>query len=199
MCLVVCAASERAGPDEDRPPEAYVDPVDQQIARTGKGISGRPFPCEREKLADGIRYIEGVALDACVRMSPSQTFRGLWRNEFEGSRFCPAPAQECTFHTNGDKIWLTFPKDLRPYNIEASGGLYELEFVGRQTMHRGFSGHLGVSDHEIIVDRLISMRELQPPPPPPTKAEMEAEWKRCEAAGNCISLEKLEEMQKRKN
>ncbi len=50
---------------------------------------------------------------------------------------------------------------------------------------------MGGSNHEVIVDRLIALKELQPPPPPPTKEEMEAWEKECEAAPNCLTNKEL--------
>lgn len=199
ICVVACAGSAQAGLDDELPPEAYLDPIDQLIARTGEGLPGRPFPCAREVTDGEVEYIESIPTDRCVRMLPAQRWRGLWRNEFEGSRLCPAPAHECSFHTSGDRVWLGFAKKPLDDKTETYGGLYEVEFIGRRTMYKGPYGHMGVSDHEVIADHLISMRLVEPPPPPPTQAEMEAEWKRCEAAGNCISWDEVRELQKRKD
>src|SRR5258705_4520017 len=40
-------------------------------------------------------------------MRPRQRWRGLWRNVFEDSRFCPEPARTCDHNTPGDRIWLS--------------------------------------------------------------------------------------------
>lgn len=194
--LIGCCTSAEAALGDRLPPEAYLDAVDRQIARTGEGVPGRPFPCSRETTEGGYKFIETIPTDQCVRMLPPQRLRGLWRNEFEGSRFCPAPAQECSFDTPGDRIWLNFAADLPEVRIHPVGGLYEIEFTGRRTVYKGPYGHLGVSDHEVIVDGVVAMRMVEPPPPPPTEAEMDAAWKKCEAAGNCISIERLDELQK---
>jgi hypothetical protein len=39
----------------------------------------------------------------------------------------------------------------------------------------------------MIVDRVISVRELEAPPPPPTKEQIEAWKKECEEAPNCFT------------
>lgn len=76
--------------------------------------------------------------------------------------------------------------------MQGRGGLYAVEFEGRLTAYRGTYGHFGMYDHEVIVDRLISIRQVEPPPPELTEAELEEEWKRCEAAGMCIRAENIE-------
>lgn len=39
-------------------------------------------------------------------------------------------------------------------------GLYQIEFVGRQTAKRGSYGHLSAFDHEIVVDKVIDIRPV---------------------------------------
>jgi hypothetical protein len=137
------------------PPEAYVDPVDREIARTHVPAPGRPVPCGREEIQNGIRVIVGAPTETCVRMGPPRRWRGLWRNDFEGSQFCPAPATTCRFDSPGERIWLSERPDRRP-----DGKLYRVDFIGRKTMYRGAYGHMGASDHEIVMDRMISSREI---------------------------------------
>ena len=91
----VLTESARAGLNDRLPPEAYIDPVDQRIAKTGQGIKGRPFPCAREAKEQGISVVTTVDTDRCVRMLKEQRWQGLWRNDFEGSQFCAAPAVKC--------------------------------------------------------------------------------------------------------
>ena len=89
--------------------------------------------------------------------------KGLWRDDFEGSRFCPAPAKECTFESGGEKLWLDAEDKipgLEPRRV--FGALYAIEFVGRRMRPGRPYGHLGVFDGEISVDRLVSLRELEP-------------------------------------
>ena len=173
------------------PPAAYIDPTDQLIARTGKGMPGRPFPCARERKEQGISVVESVDTDKCVRMLPAHRWHGLWRNDFEGSRFCAAPAAACDYDTKGERVWLD-SRRLRGRWQE----LYAVDFVGRKTMFKGSYGHLGMSDHEIIVDRVISAKMVQAPPPPMTKAQLIEYWKRCEAAHTCIPSKEMRAMMK---
>jgi hypothetical protein len=174
------SAAAQGGPNDKLPPEAYRDPIDQRIAKTGKGIPGRPFPCAYEGKVDGVETTSESPTEICVKMLPQQRWSGLWRNDFEGSRFCPEPAKTCDQNMPGERIWLSETPG-RP-----EGGLYQVEFIGRRTMYKGSYGHMGLSDHEIIIDRLIALSEIEAPPPEPTKAEMIAYWKKCEAEKTCI-------------
>jgi len=61
-----------------------------------------------------------------------------------------------------------------------------MEFVGRRTMYKGSYGHMGMSDQELVVDHIISMKELEAPPPPPSKEDQIKYWKKCEAERTCI-------------
>ena len=111
-----------------------------------------------------------LACAACSQIKWPQTrMHGMWRNDFEGSQFCPAPARTCSYVWTGERtqpqIWLSFNGPMPPRFRDAKlGGLYEIEFLGRKTMFKGEYGHVGMSDHEIVVDRLISIREIEPPP-----------------------------------
>ena len=185
----VITSGALAGPSNLPPPAAYIDPTDQIIARTGKGVPGRPFPCAREKNEKGIAVIESMPIDKCFKMLPAQRWHGLWRNDFEGSQFCAAPAVVCDYNSQGDRVWLS-----ADYVRAQSGALYSIEFVGRKTMYKGPYGHLGMSDQEIIVDRVISIKMVQAPPPPMTKAQLIKEWRRCEAAGTCIPSKEMRAM-----
>lgn len=63
-------------------------------------------------------------------------------------------------------------------------------------MFLGSYGHMGMFDLGIIVDRMISMRELQPPRR--SKAEIEQQWRLCQALGACMAAEELEAMHNKK-
>ena len=95
--------------------------------------------------------------DECFEMTPARQWKGLWRREFENSRFCPSPAGSCSYQTAGDRIWLS-GKALT--SSASDEGLYEVEFVGRQTARKGSYGHLSAFDYEIIVDKIINLRPV---------------------------------------
>jgi len=191
VLTIVITRGAVAGPSNLLPPAAYIDPTDQLIVRTGEGVPGRPFPCAREKTEQGISVIERMPTDKCFRMLPAQRWRGLWRNNFEGSQFCAAPAVVCDYHSPGERVWLNADR-VRGRR----GALYSLQFVGRKTMYTGPYGHMGMSDQEIIVDRVISIKMVQAPPPPMTKAQLIQEWRRCKAAGTCMTSKEMRAMMK---
>lgn len=117
---------------------------------------------------DQLKYggIEAIpaATDACFEMEPARRWRGLWRYNFESSRFCPAPAQRCAHFDPGEFVWLT--EHARHPRLKL-GGLYVVEFVGRRTRQRGVYGHLGLAQREIIVDRFESIRQVEAQKAPP--------------------------------
>lgn len=164
----------------ETPPQAYLDKADRWMAETGRSLPGRPVPCAYTRIENGVEVTSSIDTDKCVHMAPPKRWSGLWRNQFEGSRFCPAPVRECAPDTPGVGIWLSWDKGPDP-----SGGLYRVEFIGRRTAYPGRYGHLGVAEHEMIVDRMLAISELEAPPPEPTKAEMVAYWQECEARPTC--------------
>jgi hypothetical protein len=150
------AAAGSAGPGDKLPLEAYRDPIDRQIAETGRGVPGRPFPCTYEETQNGVTAIVRQPTDICVKMSPPQRFRGLWRHPMEGSRFCPEPATTCFGDSPGEKIWLS-----RTPGAGGRGELYRVDFIGRKTMFTGPYGD-GFSDEEIVMDRAIRIELVEP-------------------------------------
>lgn len=95
----------------------------------------------------------------CFEMTPRQRWTGLWRAAFEGSQFCAdeagVPAKKCEYDEGRAAIWFEPGRDYAP-----DGTLYRVEFVGRRTVHPGVFGHMGVFQHEMIVDRMIAMKRV---------------------------------------
>lgn len=135
----------------------------------------------------------GVGIDPkyseeCKRMTDPRLWRGLWRNEFEGSQFCAEPATVCSFNSDRAQanVWLdssySWPAEFK--GKARLGELFKVEFIGRRTVHPGMHGHMGVFDHEIIVDRMLSM-ELISERSRPTKADVEAMKAQCRKTPKC--------------
>jgi hypothetical protein len=99
--------------------------------------------------------------EECFEKLPPAHWRGLWRNDPEISYFCPAPATKCPEGTERDRISIDFQSH-RP-NITSWNGLYQVDFIGRRTARGGFRAGYGARQ-DMIVDRLISMKEIEPPP-----------------------------------
>jgi len=147
-----------------QPLEAYIDPIDREIAATGKAVGDRIAPCtilKSQEYRDGVLHqeVEWLATEKCVKMDAPKRWRGLWRNEFEGSQFCPGTPDHCSYDDR-PRIWFShkgnFPGGMKP----SIGYIYEIEFVGRMTAYEGSYGHFGLFDHEIIADQIMSVRQL---------------------------------------
>lgn len=189
LALLLLGPISVGGCDDRGPPaSAYRSWKNQVIVAAGL----RSFVdlCAVKKETEYGNVYERLPLDECYKMDPPRRWKGLWRNDFEGSRFCEAPALECSYETAGDKTWLQYSfglTDKRPSELKVPyGGLYEVDLVGRRTAIKARYGHMGGSDHELIVDRMISVREVEPPPPPETPAEELARWRQCLAQKTCF-------------
>jgi hypothetical protein len=102
-------------------------------------------------------------VDQCFKMSAEQRLSGLWRNDFEGQLFCSAPAQKCDYGKLRETVWLDFGPGSQSKVSPGSGGVYAIEFDGRSALQKGMYGHMGMFDREVIVDRLISIRQVESP------------------------------------
>jgi hypothetical protein len=122
------------------------------------------YPGMTEACLKRIEYggIEAVPSEVqnCFRMTPPRRWNGLWRDDFEGQRFCPAPARECSYASRGDQVWISFKPGTRPRQGSATGKTFLIDFVGRRTLLPGHHGHMGVFAHEIVVDKLLSISRL---------------------------------------
>lgn len=172
-------------------------PLEESLIRDiRREYPGMTDACAAKVRAGGLKAWP-EELQECFAMTPLQRWKGLWRNDFEGMRFCPAPSRECSYETPGDIIWPTFPEGSRYAKSAGSGALYAIEFLGRRTVDRGRFGHMGMSDHEMIVDRVLAMKEVESPRPPPSEAELVAYWKECQAAKTCVPSDAMKERIKR--
>ncbi len=177
----------QAGPFDTPDPQVFAREEDQERARLmikpcadadiGRGCrrwNGRAFreaPCSYEIDA---RTRGSLPTDQCYKMETPRRYRGVWVDEFEGQRFIPegtSPPEwprtdpkspgwkEETERARLARIWLDSSRvrfDGRP---RRNGARWIIEFVGRKTMYPGSYGHFGMSGQEIIVDRVISLRE----------------------------------------
>ena len=105
--------------------------------------------------------------DECYSFSTPRRFSGVWLNHFEGSQFCPPPAEKTCppggFKTNANDVWLEYSHT--PPVEMGSGGEYQIEFIGRRSEGAGTFGHMGGFPNDIIVDKLIAIEQLRSPPP----------------------------------
>lgn len=159
FCLLSCGSSQRAS----TPVSAYKQWGDKWKAVTG-GLFGHP--CMREVKQDGIwdgKILESLPMDTCYRFEQPKRFRGLWRNEFEGSQFCPGSARACDFdhyHAGRGNIWLDVEKVDPSLIKEDREGIYQIDFIGRKTMFKGTYGHGGIFDEYVIADKVIALKKV---------------------------------------
>lgn len=114
--------------------------------------------------------LTSIPVDQCYKMEPSRRHKGVWIDEFEGQAFIPegspipawprgdprAPTWREQFEAaRAATIWIDVSRaDLAEYR----GRRAFIEFEGRKTPYPGSHGHMGMSGHYIIVDRVISLR-----------------------------------------
>jgi hypothetical protein len=183
MEVSVPAAAQFTAPN----PEVFAGAEDQQRARLldqpctdadeGHGCYRydgrliREAPCTYH-IETGV--IASKPTDQCYKMEAPRNYRGVWVDEFEGQAFIPegtkAPEwprddlKSPEWDKEADRaiaarIWLDVESVDLNEERRRSGRKFFIEFVGRKTMYRGNYGHFGMSGHEIIVDRVISLRE----------------------------------------
>lgn len=188
LILMMSASSDASGSLFPRPkPEAYAHKEDRELARLadtpcsqadeGKGCIRahnrltRKRPCAYD---DG-KVVIHRRTDKCFKMDKPRRFRGVWINEFEGQRFVAENAtapewphsdprspgwKEQFEKARSASIWLSIDRQkIAPLTVSSEKML--IEFVGRKTRFLGSYGHMGLSGHEIVVDRVISLVNLE--------------------------------------
>ncbi len=140
---------------------------DQRVALMTEGeldelqamLPGMTAECVDKARYGGIAAISALAADECFKMASPQRLRGIWRNEFEDSGFCPEPATDCEYVSQHDAIWLSQSKTAQGQDLSQldDGNLYQIEFVGRLVVQRGMFGHSGMYGREVVVDQVISL------------------------------------------
>lgn len=121
----------------------------------------------------------GLPVDECYRMTEPRRYHGVWLDQFEGSRFLPGGTEVTPARLDEPRIWLNVERNQAPGLLRDRADhefyAWEVEFVGRRTLFPGNHGHMGGSEHEIVVDRMISARALEPEP---WRAAVDAYWER---------------------
>lgn len=131
----------------------------------------REFPCTYH-IEVGV--IGSKPTDQCYKMEAARRYRGVWVDEFEGQAFIPEGAKPPEWPRSNPKspewrkeadraiaatIWLDVERVNLGHTRRRDGRKFFIEFIGRKTMYAGNYGHMGMSGQEIIVDRVISLRE----------------------------------------
>jgi hypothetical protein len=163
--LILSSCHPARDPSSLPRPRAFVHWKDKAIAQLR--IWGIPAgtPCETgTHLEDGVVVADAFRVDQCFRFSEPQRMHGLWLDQFEGSEFCRPPARprQCFNDSWETSTWLEF-SDPRLNNRQPTGGLYEIDFIGRHSLFPAMYGHMGMSANDVIVDRLVSKKEVEAP------------------------------------
>ncbi|HET6941359.1 MAG TPA: hypothetical protein VFH89_04265 [Sphingomicrobium sp.] len=145
------------------PPSAYQHSRDQFFAVIPGTIFDDDFyPCFRSANGQPTRLSDAE----CYRFNAPQRMRGVWANGFEEGRFYPdlttRPGETASDLCLEVLRTTPVPKGQdRLFDIEPGKTSYILlDFVGRRTSVAGRYGHLGLAKHLIIVDRVVSAKEL---------------------------------------
>jgi Zn-finger nucleic acid-binding protein len=115
-----------------------------------------------------------IPTDQCYKMDVPRRYRGVWLDQFEGQQFIPEETEEperarSNPNLRGRRkqidqgrsaaIWLEVERVNLGHDWRHGVRRVFLEFVGRKTLYSGNHGHLGMWGHELVVDRVLSLKE----------------------------------------
>lgn len=103
----------------------------------------------------------------CYRFDEKRRFSGVWRNEFEGSSFFEGRTSLPLDNRQRQEAWLDFSKEASANEAfdtlpKKGTSVVQIEFEGRKTSVPGSHGHFGMYRHLILVDRVLSIRIIEP-------------------------------------
>lgn len=150
-CLLILVGLLGGGCDKRQPKLS-----DEVVSRIEAGFPGIKRACLEELRMNGFEGRPERTTEDCFEMTEAQRWTGLWRNEFEGSLFCVAPARQCAAEDYRTGAWLSWAGRPNP-----RGELYRVDFIGRRTAHAGRFGHGGLMPHEVIVDHMIRIEKVE--------------------------------------
>ena len=159
LALNITACDERATPI--RGYQRFSDGV----ASKAGGLLG--YPCSQKETIDGIVVYGRIPAEQCYRLLPARRYKGIWLDEFEGSRFfegasTPAEVKSRYRALRGRQgrgaEWLNFSQSLEPSlrrrHDNDHSTMFLIDFVGRRAAYKGRYGHMGVYDSLMIVDKV---------------------------------------------
>jgi hypothetical protein len=164
-----------ASKDEGTPPLSSYKHVGDAIASVLPLSIFGIYPCASSGELNGSRVLVWKPAEDCYKMLPAQRYQGIWLDAFEGSEFFEGAKdardveEEMTRRTASRElivgVWVNWPATPASTSDtdSQSGRLFAVEFIGRRTEHAGRFGHLGMFQHEMVVDQVISQRALDSP------------------------------------
>jgi hypothetical protein len=108
----------------------------------------------------------------CLKFEQQRRFKGIWLDQFEGSRFLEGDETLPTVSLSDRKfVWLTENEELEAAASQVSKDLsciqatpYRIEFNGRNRDGGPMgAGHASMADADVWVDELISLRQIGEP------------------------------------
>jgi hypothetical protein len=155
----------------------------RNLERALPGLNGR---CLDKIRAGGVQALPMHVEEDCFELEATKQWVGYWRLDFEESSFCASLAPECFYGAEQGLVWLVPAKNMAGPQLDQSGGIYAVRFVGRRTRFPGLYGHSGGSIHAIILDRILSLTKVEIPRSA-FKGGSFGPWRPCMSAGNCIN------------
>lgn len=135
---------------------------------------GQPDPESRcytvVEQPDGVVRIDHIGSRACYDFLPPRRFSGVYVDEFEGQTFLEGAGEAERYVVPCRRVWFTIDdwSDIDAWKgfgaKDRLSRVWLLDFIGRENRplangSLGY-GHLGASDAEVIVDRVVSARLL---------------------------------------
>jgi len=113
----------------------------------------------------GVRLTEAQETE-CAQMSEPRHYRGTWRVGFESSVFTPAGHRLC-LQTDQSAPCMQLEGKALPWPTRwECDREFEVDFIGRHTVHPGF-----YPAYRIVVDHLISAKRLPDPANDPEQCD----------------------------
>lgn len=105
----------------------------------------------------------------CHDLGPPERLKGIYFDEFEGQLFIEGSPAGPPYRAPEELVWPTFDEatvyenDTKRTLLDDGSGatrVFEIEFIGRKASRKGRYGHFGMSQHEVVIDRVVRLRLL---------------------------------------
>lgn len=168
LVVAIAVASALALWVEAGNPPRFVRAGYDGVARlvSGEDPMRRCYTTTREP--GGTTRYDYVGARACYDFLPPRRFTGVYVDEFEGQMFIEGAREAARYTIPCRWVWFTVDEksDVRAWKgfnpQDDLSSVWLLDFVGRETRPAAGGlmgyGHLGASDAEVIVDRIVSAR-----------------------------------------
>jgi hypothetical protein len=121
---------------------------------------------EAKRISDCYAHNPGRGDAACFAFSASEKIAGIWIPEFEGSMFFETTVEQPRYvELSENTPWLEIAPSAKLHVLPNTTiqKAYYVEFVGRRSTEPGMFGHMGMSENEVLVDRMLKIKLVHPP------------------------------------